>query len=286
MATQTFTAFTPEVWSPRINFFFKTKLVAAPFFADYSDDVASGGDIIHIPNVADSFTSITDIQTTNGSVTATNLSDTNTNLTVNKWKGVAYDLTDFQFAQIMKSFNVRNSYAVAMSHTLARQFDTDLLSNISSLDASVGATGTALLATSLEKAFGILESNSIPKEESVMFIHPKVYWTNLMAIQKFYDASQFGKPVVPKGAHDLLYGVPVVITTQVPAGSGGGYVSAIVHRRAFVYAYAQLPGGVQKGVRLSEKPSENLKVKLHADLAYGTATLNSNAGVQVIASGA
>jgi|TARA_R100001530_G_scaffold127734_1_gene97066 hypothetical protein len=285
MATQTFTAFTPEVWSPRINFFFKTKLTAAPFFADYSDDVSDGGDIIHIPNVADSFTSITDIAVTTGTVTATNLSDTNTNLTVNKWKGVAYDLTDFQFAQVMKSFNIRNSYAVAMSHSLARQFDTDLLAEIDNITPSVGATGTALLATSVEKAFGILESNSIPKDECVLFIEPKVYWNNLMNITKYSQASLFGKPVIPKGAHDLFYGVPVVVTPQVPAAAGSGYTNAIVHRRAFVYAYAALPGG-GKGVRLSEKPSEDLKVKIHADLAYGVKTLNATAGVKILASGA
>lgn len=284
MATQTFTAFTPEVWSPRINFFFKTKLVAAPFFSDYSADVSDGGDIIHIPNVADSFTPA-DIAVTNGSVTGTNLSDTNTNLTINNWKGVSYDLTDFQFAQVMKSYNIRNSYAMAMGYSLAKKFDSDLLANISSITATVGATGTALLATSIEKAFGIMESNSIPKEDSVLFIHPKVYWNNLMNIQKYYDASQFGKAVLPKGAHDLFYGVPVVITSQVPAGTGGGHIGALIHKRALIYAFANLPGSMQTGVRIQEKPSENLKQKFIGDIAYGTAVLNANAGVQIIASG-
>lgn len=284
MATQTFTAFTPEIWSPRINFFFEQKLVAAPFFADYSGDVAGGGDIIHIPNVADSFTA-SDIKTTTGAVTATNLSDTNTNLTVNKWKGASYDLTDFQWAQVMKSANIKGSYARAIAYRLAKQYDTDLLAEIDNQTNSVGASGTSLLATTLEKAFGILSSNSIPKEECVFFCHPKVYWNDIMTIQKYYDASQFGKPSLPKGVHDMLYGVPVVLTANTPAPDSSGFSSAILHRRALVHAKAALQGATSSGVRIQEKDSESLKKVVIGDLAYGVATLNAKAGVKILAAG-
>lgn len=284
MATQTFTAFTPEIWSPRINFFFKTRLVAAPWFEDYSSDVSSGGDIIHIPNISDGF-STSDVAVTNGTVTKTNLSDTNTNLTVSNWKAVAYDLTDFQFAQIMKSFNVRNAYGMAMGHSLAKKFDLDLLAEGANISPTVGTTGTSLVATNIETAFGILASNSIPKEDVVFFVDPKVYWNDIMSIQKYYDASQFGKPSVPQGAHDLLYGVPVILTNQLPSAVGTGVINLLVHRRAFVYAHAALPNmSAEEGVklRIQEKPSESLKVQFIGDMAYGMVTLNAKAGVKVL----
>ncbi len=285
--SQTFTAFTPEIWSPRINWFFRAKLAAAPFFDDYSADVANGGDTVHIPNVTQSF-SPSDIQTTNGTVTSTNLSDTNTNLSISTWKGVAYDLTDFQFAQILKSYNIKNAYAQAMGYALAQKFDSDLLGQGSNITAVVGDSATALLSTTVEKAFGILESNSIPKEECVFFMHPKFYWNSVMAISKYYDASQFGKPSVPQGAHDMLYGVPVVITSQVPAGTAGtegasAHRNMIVHRSALVYALGKLPGAVSGGVRIQEKPSEDLKVRFIGDIIYGVGYLNANAGVRVFA---
>lgn len=286
MATQTFTAFTPEVWSPRINFFFRARLAAAPFFDDYSADVANGGDTVHIPNVTAGF-SVANISTTNGVVASTNLADTNSNLTIDQWKGVAYDLTDFQFAQILKSYNIKNAYAQAMGYQLAQTFDTALLAKGASVTASVGNSATSLLSSSIERAFGILESNSIPKEESVLFMHPKAYWNELMRIQKYYDASQFGKPSVPQGAHDMLYGVPVVITSQIPVGTAGtegasGHRNLLVHRSAIVYALGRLPGSVQGGVRIQEKPSEDLKVRFIGDIIYGSAILNANAGVRII----
>lgn len=282
--SQTFTAFTPEVWSPRINFFFRARLAAAPFFDDYSSDVANGGDTVHIPAVTAGFT-VSNISTTNGAVTSTNISDTNTNLSVDTWKGVAYDLTDFQMAQIQKSYNIKNAYAQAMGYQLAQTFDTAILAKGASVTAGVGNSGTDLLATSIEKAFGILESNSIPKEECVLFLHPKAYWNELMSIQKYYDASQFGKPSVPQGAHDMLYGVPVVITSQVPtgtAGTEGGHRNLLVHKSAIVFALGRLPGAVQGGVRIQEKPSEDLKVRFIGDIIYGVGILNAAAGVRII----
>lgn len=281
---QTFTAFTPEIWSPRVNMFFKAKLVAARFFQDYSADVADGGDTVHIPNIANSFTAAS-IDTTNGDVTSTDVSDTNTNLTINSWQGVAYDLTDFQYAQVLKSYNIKNQYAQAMGYALAKKFDTDLLGQSSNITAGVGSSATALLSTTIEKAFGILESNSIPKEDCVLFVHPKTYWNRIMAISKYYDASQFGKPTVPAGAMDLLYGVPVVITTQVPAGTAGtegGHRNLLVARSSLVYAMAKLPGADSNGVRIQEKPSESLKVRFIGDIAYGVGYLNANAGVRII----
>lgn len=284
MATQTFTAFTPEIWSPRINYFFRAKLAAAQFFDDYSADVADGGDTVHIPNLANSF-SPTAIATTNGSVSSTNLSDTNTNLSISSWLGVAYDLTDFQYAQILKSYNVKNAYAQAMGYSLAKKFDTDLLAQSSNITPSVGNSATALLSTTLEKAFGILESNSIPKDECILFVHPKTYWNRIMAIQKYYDASQFGRPSLPTGVQDMLYGVPVVITSQVPtgtAGTEGGIRNLLVHRSSLIYAMGKLPGALENGVRIQEKPSEDLKVRFIGDIAYGVAYLNARAGVKIV----
>lgn len=270
-----------EIWSPRINYFFRTKLVAARFFDDYSSDVADGGDIVHIPNITDGFTPA-DIATTNGAVTSTNLSDTNSTLNINNWKGVAYDLTDYQFSQILKSYNIKNAYAQSMAYSLAKKFDSDVLANAANVTASVGDSGSSLLATTIESAFGILESNSIPKDELVFFLDPKVYWGDIMSIQKYYDASQFGKPSLPEGAHDMLYGVPVVLTSQLPGATGGGKINVLVHKSAIIYALGRLNGAMQNGVRIQEKPSENLKTRFIGDIIYGVGNLNTDAGVQIL----
>lgn len=281
--SQTFTAFTPEIWSPKVNYFFKNKLAAAKFFDDYSSDVADGGDIVHIPFIADNFTP-TAIATTNGAVTSTNLSDTNKNINVTNWYGVAYDLTDFQYAQVLKSYNIKSKYAETMGYSLAKAFDTALLGQGSNITPVVGNSATNLLSSTIEKAFGILTSNSVPTSECVFFVHPKTY-QQIMGIQKYYDASQFGKPSLPLGVHDLLYGIPVVITPQVPngtAGTEGGYRNLLVHKSTLVYAFGKLPGAMEGGVRIQEKPSENLKVRFIGDILYGVSYIRATGGIRIL----
>ncbi len=264
--------------------FFKAKLAAAPFFSDYSSDVANGGDIIHIPKISSGFTAAA-ITTTAGAVASTDLSDTNSNLSVTSWMGVAYDISDLQYAQIMSSYNVKSKYAESMGYALAKKFDTDLLAQGANITPSVGNSATALLATSLEKAFSILTSNSVPKEDCILFLNPKTYWTRIMSIAKYYDASQFGKATLPVGVTDLLYGVPVVVTPQVPtgtAGTEGGYRNLLVHKDAIVYATGKLPGASINGIRIQEKQSENLKVRFIGDIAYGVLTLDAKGGVRIL----
>ena len=46
MALQNFLVFTPEVWSPRVDEYFKKKLHAAKHFFNFSNEVAQGGDTV------------------------------------------------------------------------------------------------------------------------------------------------------------------------------------------------------------------------------------------------
>jgi hypothetical protein len=246
-----------------------------------------GGDTVHIPKISASFAA-TAIPATSGAITPTNVSDTNSTLTVDQWMGVRYDISDLQWAQVMKSAAIKSRYAQAMGEALARKLDTAILANGSSVTAVVGNSATKVLATSLEKAMGILTSNSVPLADSIWLFHPKTYFNEVLGNnQKLYDASQFGKAVLPTGVIDMLYGVPVVISENVPVGTAGtegasGHRNLLVHRRAIAYATGALEGAGAGGIRLQEKPSENQKTVVVADIAYGTVIVDAAAGVRVL----
>ena len=205
--SQAYTVFEPSIWSPKVDVAFRKRLVPAKYFSDYSDDVTEGGGTIYIPQIAESAFTAADITTSSGEVIATNLSDTKTSLTLTNWKGSAFVMSDYQKARIAKSYRLQEEYALGAGYSVAKKFDTDILALGSSITPVVGDSATNLLATSIEKAFSLLESNSVPKEECVLFLHQNAYWKELMTIAKYYDASQFGKPSVPQGAHDMLYGI-------------------------------------------------------------------------------
>src|SRR3990167_10813266 len=291
--SQTFAVFTPTIWSPRIYFFLKNKLVAKTVFDDFSDEVISGGDTINIPYVSDGFAA-TAIQTTNGTIAGTNISDTKSALAINTWVGNALVISDFQMAQVAKSYRLKEAYMMAQGYALAKKLDVDIIRlAASSAITTVGNTSTALLATTIERAMSILSSRSVPLNECNFIMHPKTYYRRIFNVQKFYDASQYGKVSVPQGVVDYLYGVPVVVSQQITTctyaaenlSAANGYRNLLAHKTAFAFAIGNIPGAnTIAGVRLSEARSNgsDLATKITADVAYGVKLVNSTRVIKVI----
>lgn len=290
---QSYAVFQPTIWSPRIYFFLKNRLVANNVADDFSDEVMSGGDTINIPYVADGF-SAASIQTTNGSITPTNISDTKTALSINQWQGTALVFSDFQMAQIAKSYRLKESYMQAMGYAIAKKLDSDIIRLAADATiTTVGNSVTALLSTTIEKAMSILSSRSVPLNECTFLMHPKTYYKRIFGIQKYYDASQYGKSTLPMGVVDYLYGVPVVTTQQVTTCTqaadgqrgGSGYRNLLLHKTAFAFAIGNVPGAdTINGVRLSEfrNNGSDLATKISADVAYGTKLVNGSRVVKII----
>lgn len=266
--------FRPEVWTPRVSRFFRERLYAANFFKDYSSDVMNA-DIVHIPHFDELDSTVSDIAVTSGDVTAINLGDTKTDLTVDAWKGAAAYITKFEQREIMKRPNVIDEYASYLGYRCARNAEVAILANLDDLTTSVGSSVLGILSTQIESAFGIISSNSIPKEECRLFLTSKNYWKDIMSIQKYYDASMFGRASLPKGTHDLLYGVPITLTENLPNVAGSGMTNALVHPGAIAFA--------MYGPDFVAKDSEHLRKKIIADVMYGDTILQKSWGVRLLA---
>lgn len=284
---QTYLVYRPDVWQPRIDLVFKKRLVAAKFFDDYSDGVTDGGKSIMIPHDAE-YTPAS-ITTTSGDITANLVTDTRTILDINTWKGVARIFADYQAAQVGRQYRLKEVYAQAMAHALAEDLDSDLfgLGTIANVSRGVIASTAGIKSSDLESAIGIIESYNIPREECAFFLRPKAYYSEVLAVQKLYDASQFGRTSLVEGTHDQVYGVPVFLTNNVPSANasaeGGGARNLLAHRRAFAFALGNLPGGTPSGVRLQEKQSENLRVTVVGDIMYGVKKVhNSYRAVRIV----
>ncbi len=129
--------------------------------------------------------SATDVPTTSGTIEGTDISESKTDLDIDKWKAAAFFITKFEEREVMRRPNVMAEYQKAMGYKLGRQLEVDILAHLASLTRTAGTSATDLVATNIETALGIIASNSIPKEECKMFIEPKVFWGDLMGIQKY-----------------------------------------------------------------------------------------------------
>ncbi len=175
--------FRPEIWSPRINRFLMEKMYGAKIFQDRSDEI-EGTDTLHIPHISDAFTA-SDIPTTSGEVTATDISETKTTLSIDKWKGASHYITKFEEREIMKRPNLIDEYSQAMGYRLGRSLESAILNELGSLSPTAGSTTTSLVATNIEAALGIINSNSVPMNECVFLFKSKIYTGNILTIQKY-----------------------------------------------------------------------------------------------------
>jgi hypothetical protein len=284
---QTFQIYRPEIWQPKIDRKFKEKLSLTRFFSDFSDAVLEGGRTVLIPH--DALYTATAVTTTTGDIVGNLVTDTMTRLDIDKWYKASMVKADFQAAQIGKQYRVKEIYAENMAHSIAKKLEQDIIALFTAANFSrvVNASTAGLKGSDLEAAIGIAESYNIPREEMIFFLHPKAYYGEVLGVQKLYDASSFGKPSLIQGTHDVLYGVPVVVSSLVGASNasieGGKHRNMLVHARAIAFAIGNLPGGSTAGVRLQEKTSEHLRVHIVADIVYGVKKVgDSYRGVRLI----
>jgi len=208
-------------------------------------------------------------------------------LEIDKWYGDARLISDFQRAQISSSYRLKEVYAEAMAERLARKLDTDLLALGSSLDPAVGDSATDVRVSTIEEAFSIADSYSLPHEDLILFLHPTVYWNELRPDPRMSDASNYGLATTPYGQMPTLFGVPLMVTTQVPSGTDsteGGHRNLLVHKNAFVWALGAIPGEGEQGARVQElrNADGNLNTKVIADIMYGVKLLSSTYGIRII----
>lgn len=284
----------PEIWTPLVLREMRAKAVATNFFTDLSEYAADGGDIFHVADIYTNTFTVQSQSTQGAEVTTAAVAQNDVTLTVNNHKYIAYVLGDKDMKQLVKSFNFSAEYARKASNALIDDIETALFALWSGLTANsaVGDTGTVLTDVELRSAIATIAGNKhFPRREMALFVHPDVYWKQLMGVQKYYDVSQAGwsvrKPVITgnfgefdedRGLVGSLYGIPVFETTNVASGLQT-YRNILAHKSAFGFAF-QTPGNGMIRVQ-AENAIRNLGILTVADMIYGVAELRDEAAVVV-----
>lgn len=249
-------AYINEVWPGIVYEEFFAKPVAANFFRDLSSFAQSGGDILHVP---DAFTNAFAVQTqtTQATEVTTNApATTDATLTISNHVYIATLLGDMDAQQISKNYNISEIYNRKAVGTLMEDLETDLFALQSSVSTSTeGDTASVVDDVTLRLALEDLETLDVPRDELAWFFHPYTYYAQILAVQKYYDASQAGwmngGPVVtgnfgPSASQQAarkgtLFGVPVFTSSKV-VNTLLAVKNLLAHRDAFAFAI-QTPGG-------------------------------------------
>lgn len=270
--TTTHAKFIPAVWAKEAQIQRESKLIMANLVERHDVDVADNGSVIHIPIVGN--LTAGDIGS-DGSLTDSANTENEVTITVNKWKGVSFNVPDIVQAQ--SKYNLFELYSKKMGYGLGLVLETDLLSLYSSLSGSyvVGTSGVDLTDAQLRLAIQKLDDNLVPFDDRHLVIKP-AQRNALLGIDKFvrYDAVAYpkGESPIMKGNIGQLYGVELHVSPNVAGGPPAQ--NLMFHRSAFGLA-------LQKDIKVEKFARTSFADRMGASELYGVAILRDNHAVQV-----
>lgn len=271
-----------EVWSKSTIVATESKLVVAPKVKRFDAEVASKGDVIHVPNVSN-FDGARD-KSANTNVTLDTITDTTTDITIDKHKYVAFAIEDKLAKQ--SQYDVTSYYTERAGYAIAKAIDSDLLALYSDLTTTdVGSYESDITDATILAAIQQLELNDVPMEDRCFVIHSG-QMTALLGIDKFVKADYLGQYDMPTRVAEgpssasmfgTIYGIPVYYTTNVAITTGTtNYVhNMLFHKEAFALALQMSPR-VQM-----EYDIDMLADKVVTDTLYGVKTLRPTFGVEI-----
>lgn len=279
--TTTGASFIPEVWSPEVLRATENALVMAPLVKRFDSLVTQRGDTIHIPNLTNLSASS---KSANTQVSLQAPTETDTTISISNHYESSFLVEDI--LRVQSNYDLMAEYTSKAGESIARQVDTDLLSEYSNFsNTDVGTYGTDITDPVILSGIEALDLANAPLEDRALVIYP-TQKTALAKIDKFVKVDYLGQyqnsTVVRTGPNSRfmwgdIYGVPVYYTNQVPqtAATPTQTHNILFHKEAIALALQQAPR-TQSSYIL-----EYLGNLVVVDTIYGISTIRGAFGVEV-----
>ena len=277
-----------EIWGEKINDYFKSEIQAANFFANRSDELTDGSDILHTPDLS---AMTANAKTNAAAVTLSSPTFTKKDLAVDQWYEVSFNIEDKEAVQVMKSYYIQSRMAKNAGYELASKLEVAIALLFDDFTTTkVGLTTTALTDATIRSAISTVAATGANLGECAFFIDTAVVWDDLMGEDKFTLAINAPEmSPVGKGKMGNLYGIPLFTSNFIQHSEGiTGRYNALVHQDAIHYATASLPvmtenGSIGKyGIRVqSSYDQKYLATLTTTDLLYGVVLNRPGGGVTI-----
>lgn len=278
-------SYIPEIWSERVNDFFRANLKAAAFFEDWSSDVAGGGDQVHRPNVSEmtantyafgSLTQVTLNAPLHGVIT----------LTINTHKETSFLLQDDVLSAIKSSYNSLKLWMENAAYTTAATLEDALLALFEGFSTVIGTSALSMNDSNIRAAISALDVANVPDKERAFFMYPAQIWKDVQGIDRFSILRDTdGADPVLKGAVGLLYGFPLIGTSRIGVGTNvattkGSRLNAFAHKSALAFAVANPAGMSAQAVRVqAQYLQQYLGTLVTADVIFGVIENRDTSGI-------
>ena len=264
----------PELWSSAIFGYFEASLILRGLCDDYSALVKGRGDTINIPELPEATGLLAKTEGT--AVVFGQEALVDTNLSIDKHKYVAKMFEDLGVIQANES--LFSKYAQAIGYQLAKQVDTDIITELSALGTTQTLDDDNILAAADgENAVATLLENNLNPNDCVWLVNSKMYADLLSQGLIMYRSGgsalgmNFDAPGMSNAQVPSFFGMPVMTTSLFGSALGtGNEVGYCIKRGAVALA-------VQQDIRVqSEYSVDFLATKVVADCIYGVKRMSTN----------
>lgn len=258
--------FIPEMWRDAILDYAERRFVLRNQVSDFSSMLASGGDILNIPKVAEETAAS---KTAGNAVTYTNNTDGVIQLSVDQHHYEAKRIDDI--VRVQESADLFNAYARSMGYALAKKvenFIAELIQTGTGNDVQLGTDDVmtaALVRDGLEK---LLDAGyDYGDGNTFMYANPKAYMS-LLGIGDFTSSNLRGDAENPNVTGKIInaYGMELYPSTDWAEGGTATTEAASIFRRESVYFAQQVAPRVQSSYDI-----DHLATSVVADVLFGAA---------------
>ena len=270
--------FIPEIWAQAVRASFKKGLVLGNLGTDFSSLVSGGGDIVHIPSVAD----VANIATKDPHVPVnyTNATEDkiDLNVTTHSYSSAMID----DMGKIQANSDLLSMYADSIGYKLALGFDTSLEATLALTTECINIAGNAVAKTidalTLAHISKVVMENDCPLNECTLVLNPTLY-ASLFRIDDFIHISKTNTANVQNGLVGQVMGMDVVLCNNISSTNHNDAVDSddgaltngnvlggfVVHNSALAYAFSKAP------TVESKYDMDYIAHKLVGDMIYGSA---------------
>ena len=270
--------FIPEIWAQAVRASFKKGLVLGNLGTDFSSLVSGGGDIVHIPSVAD----VANIATKDPHVPVnyTNATEDkiDLNVTTHSYSSAMID----DMGKIQANSDLLSMYADSIGYKLALGFDTSLEATLALTTECINIAGNAVAKTidalTLAHISKVVMENDCPLNECTLVLNPTLY-ASLFRIDDLIHISKTNTANVQNGLVGQVMGMDVVLCNNISSTNHNDAVDSddgaltngnvlggfVVHNSALAYAFSKAP------TVESKYDMDYIAHKLVGDMIYGSA---------------
>lgn len=260
----TATAFIPELWDPAILKARTNSLVMVDKIIHASPQGLKYGDTVNIPRLGNE--SALD-KTAGSAVTYASATDTSVVINITSYKYVAKLIEDI--VTVQSNYDLFSNFTEKIGKALATAVDTSILALTSGFAAqSVGGhVAGSISQAHIISAARMLNTANAPAEDRYLVVDPFGY-SQLQALDVFirYDAGGKTPTTLTSGEVGSVYGIKVLMSTNLSTAGGGTATSAIgfmFHKDAWAIA-------LQKDVTMKDEYSvDYIGTKLVGYEVYG-----------------